>query len=293
MPGSVFLWCPAYTLPPSQLDSTLHAAEGFCRAIGGHLTPAPDLDLHAGNGAWQGDRARSTTFRLALGHDVLLAARGGYGCLDLLSDLAAHSGPLPRLIGYSDLTVLHAAWAVLGAGESYYGFMPGVPHGERAVRTLIAHWHGQGQELDARCCPEVRPLRSGEAHGPLFASCLRVLAGLVGTPWMPSLRGRILALEDLDERPYQVDRDFQQLHLAGCLDGVVALVTNAFPAELPAGYQGPSAQQIITRWAERLELPAIMALPFGHHPDPLALPCGRRASLSVTADDWHFEIAAR
>lgn len=293
MPWSVFLWCPAYTLPGKRLASTLQAAREFCTAIGGDLAPAPDLGLDAGIGAWPPISARSATFRQALRHDVLLAARGGYGCLDLLAALRGHGGPLPWLIGYSDLTVLHAAWAVLGAPESLYGFMPGVPHGDRALASVIAHWHGERQELDAQACPEVQPLRAGQAQGRLFAGCLRVLVGLVGTPWMPSLHGRILALEDIDERPYRLDRDLQQLHLAGCLEGVAGLVTNAFPADLPPGYQGPTAQQIISTWADRLHIPAIMSLPFGHHPDPLTLPCGRPATLTVTSDTWHLDIAAR
>ena len=269
------------------------AARALVAAVAGALTISPDFSAWPGHGAWLPAGHRQATFRQALTHDLLLAARGGYGCLDLLDEIARHSGPLPGLIGYSDLTVLHAAWAVRGGPETLYGFMPGVPHGHRASTSAITLALGRSQHWDQRQLPEVRSVRPGLAHGPLFAGCLRVLTGLVGTPWMPDLRGRILAIEDLDERPYRIDRDLRQLELAGCLAGVVGLVTNAFPATLPDEYHGPSNADIITAWAERLGVPAIIDLPFGHHQDPLTLACGRPTTLRVDADGWSLDLIAR
>jgi muramoyltetrapeptide carboxypeptidase len=293
MPPSVFLWCPAYTLPPHRLEPARQAAGAFAEAIGASLIPAADLGEWAGIGAWPPAESRRATFQEALRHQVLLAARGGYGCLDLLETLSAHAGPLPLLIGYSDLTILHAAWSVRGAQESLYGFMPGVPHGPRSLASTITLWRGDGLRLLNAAYPDVMPLRSGTATGPLVVGCLRVLTGLVGTPWMPDLRGRILAIEDIDERAYRIDRDLQQLHLAGCLAGVVGLVANHFPAEEPEGYQGPSVRAVLCAWAERLKIPAIMALPFGHHADPVTLPWGRRATVRVDDLGWSLEIAPR
>lgn len=293
MPPSVVLWCPAYPMPPAKQEPALTAARAFVAAIGGELRVSKDFSAWLGEAAWAPPTQRQASFRLALTDDLLLAGRGGYGCLDLLDVVAAHAGPLPGLIGYSDLTVLHAAWTVRGGPETLYGFMPGVPHGDRAVASAIAGWQGHGQGWDGGLLPEVRAVRQGVAQGQLFAGCLRVLAGLVGTKWMPDLRGRVLAIEDIDERPYRIDRDLRQLHLAGCLDGVVGLITNAFPAALPPGYQGPSSSDIIGAWAERLGIPALVGLPFGHHADPLTLPCGRSTSLSVDKTGWRLDIAPR
>lgn len=286
------LWCPAYPLPPNRLEAALAAAAAFARGIACDLAVSQDLPPWSGDGAWPPARQRQAAFRRALGHDLLLAGRGGYGCLDLLDEVAGHDGPLPRLVGYSDLTVLHAAWAVRGGPESFYGFMPGVAHGDRALASAIALTLGHGQTWDAATCAEVRVVRQGMARGPLFAGCLRVLAGLVGTRWMPDLRGRVLALEDIDERPYRIDRDLRQLQLAGCLDGIVGLVTNAFPATLPEGYRGPSSADIVHEWAARLAVPTLINLPFGHHADPLTLACGRMTTMRVGQDGWSLEQAA-
>jgi muramoyltetrapeptide carboxypeptidase len=293
MPGPVVMWCPAYPLPPTHRQPALTAAADFAEALGASLETLDDLDGWTGEGAWPAAEQRQATFRNALRGSLLVAARGGYGCLDLLDEVAAHQGPLPGLVGYSDLTVLHAAWSVRGGPETCYGFMPGVPHGPRASATAVNLCRGLGHIWNPTLVPDVQPIHPGNARGPLFAGCLRVLVGLVGTRFMPDLRGRLLAIEDIDERPYRIDRDLHQLQLAGQLSGITGLITNAFPCALPERYQGPTASEIIRGWAQRLGIPAIVGLPFGHHADPLALPCGRSATLQVTSSDWSLVIAPR
>ena len=148
MPPSVVLWCPAYPLPPARQEPALAAARSLVSALDGKLSVLPDFTVWLGEGVWCPAAQRQATFRQALSADLLLAGRGGYGCLDLLDEVAAHSGPLPGLIGYSDLTVLHAAWSVRGGPETLYGFMPGVPHGLRALSSTISLYQGAGQRWD-------------------------------------------------------------------------------------------------------------------------------------------------
>lgn len=288
-----WLWCPAYPLADASAQvACLTAAERFTSALGLTLMASPLLDRHPGLGSWlpaaqrQADLAEGIA---AIGGSTerdgwLIAARGGYGCLDLLATLPP--GPLPRLIGYSDLTALHAAWHVRGARGGLYGLMPGVRHGTRALESAIALARGEAHTFAAMA--NTQPLRPGTADGPLFAGCLRVLAGLAGTPWMPNLRGHILALEDIDERPYRIDRDLHQLHACGALTGVIGLVFGAFPVAVDPRYAGPSAIDICRTWAERLNVPAIFGVPFGHDADPLTLAQSCPTQLRVTADDWHM-----
>ena len=293
MPSSIYLWSPAYPLRSAdQVVSATAAAQLFATAMGATLTVDEHLADLGAVGVWPSVTKRIPGLRTALSHDFLLAARGGYGCLDLLNHLPP-TNPLPYLIGYSDVTVLHAAWRVLGATESLYGFMPGVPHGERAMTTAIQCASGLGLHCEQTNYPSVSVVQEGQGSGPLFVACLSVLVGLIGTPWMPNLRGCILAIEDIDERPYRLDRALWQLHASGCLEGVVGLITNSFPATNPADYAGPSAEMMVTKWAQQLKIPAIIGFPFGHHPDPLALPCGRACQLQVTNSTWSVAISAR
>lgn len=285
------MWCPAYPLADAAaLERARSGAGGLARRCGWTLTESPLLQRHIGVGAWLPAAERRADLAALFDHDVLIAGRGGYGCLDLLDVLPTGHARPPLLIGYSDLTVLHAAWRVRGWGETLYGFMPGISAGERSLSTTATFVNGQALEFGPSSTDATTVVRTGHAEGLLFAGCLRVLAGLVGTPWMPDLTGCILAVEDIDERPYRVDRDLRQLELAGCLADIRGLVTNAFPATSPSGYAGPSATDVVRSVADRLGIPALVGLPFGHHADPLTLPCGRMATLDCQPDTWRLGL---
>ncbi len=290
---TAYLWCPAYALADqAQVERTRASAQRFAAAIGHSLIESPSLPRCGVIGSWPAPTERLAELEQALTHDLILAARGGYGCVDLVGALLDPARRLPRLVGYSDLTVLHACWSVRGGPETYYGFMPAAPCGERALSTAAALVRGEGLGLSAAGYPEATPVRAGEATGPLVPACLRVLASVCGTPAMPALAGTILALEDIDERPYRVDRDLAQLQLAGALDGVRALVFGTLRFQAPAGYAGPSALEICRRWGDRLGVPTLYGLPFGHEPDPVTLPWGRPATIGIGGADWRLDIAA-
>ena len=309
---SAYVWCPAYPLHTAvQLAIARERTRALAERCGLAVEESPLLRRLAPPGAWFDAAERCADLRAGLERDVLLAARGGYGCVDLLETLG-QAVRLPVLVGFSDLTVLHCWWrrrgqersdqpawvaerGSAGAAQpaglalppaSVYGFMPGVPAGPRALASAAALLNGEPLAIDAASCPAAAVLRTGEASGPLVPACLRVLAALVGTPGMPSLTGSILALEDVDERPYQMERDLAQLWAGGCLAGVAGLVLGAFPSATPPGYGGPSACDVLARWADRLGVPAVAGLPFGHDPDPLALPCSRAVILRAEQGSW-------
>ncbi len=286
-----YLWCPAYPLPTASAAAEARAAAArFSQALGLTLTLSPLLGRHPGPGAWLPATERQADLRQGRGHQWLIAARGGYGCVDLLDSWRECSvgNGTTRIVGYSDLTILHAAQAVLGAPGGLYGFMPGVPHGQRALDSAIAL--ARGDEVTVADLPGTQVLQAGSAEGPLFAGCLRVLTGLCGTPWMPRFTGCILALEDIDERPYRIDRDLHQLHASGALNGLAGLVFGTFPAELAAAYAGPSTIAICSAWATRLGVPAVFGLPIGHDPDPLTLGLGRLTRLVAGGADDRWSL---
>ncbi len=281
------LCCPAYPLADrQQFDRALAAAGRLGGRAGFTVAQAPGLGEFApGRGAQRPVAARRVDFLAALDHDLLLAARGGSGCTDLVPDALA-AGRLPRLVGYSDLTVLHACWLKRGRRDGVYGCMPAVPHGERACATTATLLRGEILQLGRNEASAAEVLRPGRAGGPLIAACLRILAALVGTPALPRLDGGILALEDIDERPYQIDRALWQLHASGALGGITGLVFGCFPWEKPAEDAGPSVRDICRAWADRLRVPALAGLPFGHDTDPIALPCGGGAVLECAGSGW-------
>ncbi len=293
---TLYACCPSYALRgPSEKAGNLAAARGLARRMGWRVVASPLLDRYPGAGAWIESGAREADIGRALRHDVVWACRGGYGAVHLTGAvLAAQPRKRPLLIGYSDATVLHTLWWTRRWGEGYYGALPADLARTRAGTSLLALLRG-GALARAPCTDaSVRVLRAGEAEGPCFAACVSVLAGLCGTPAQPDLAGAVLAVEDIEESPYRVDFALAQLQASGALRGVRALVGGAFPHKQPDDYQGPTVDEILAGWGERLGVPVLARLPFGHMHDGLFLPVGRAVRLRAGADgSWELAFRPR
>jgi muramoyltetrapeptide carboxypeptidase len=223
------------------------------------------------------------------GVDVLLAARGGYGALRALPLL-----PWARLrewggwlVGFSDVTALHAAAAVHGLPASLHGPMGTTlaRHEASAVR-LLALLRGEAPRRLFRVPPS-RVVRPGVAHGVAAGGNLAVLTSLAGTPFAPDLGGAVVFLEDVGEAGYRLDRLLTQLRLSSRLDSVKALIVGRL-ARCARGEPGWRE-----RWRRLLDEAAppgavvVEGLPFGHGATNLAFPLG----VEVTVDTRRGEVS--
>lgn len=194
--------------------------------------------------------------------DAIVCARGGYGATRLLPDLdpdtIASANKL--LVGFSDITALHALWARAGV-RSIHG--PMVASIARAGQPLIDEWFRTLEGRDADESWEVETLVPGSAEGRLFGGNLAVLAALVGTPFAPPLDGCLLFLEDVGERPYRVDRALTSLHQAGWLERCAGFVIGAFTEGDP-GPDGISTEDVIRERLVPLGVPVVTGFPAGH-----------------------------
>lgn len=210
---------------------------------------------------------------------AIWCARGGYGVTRLLPRLRRlQREQLPLVIGFSDITALHA-WTFSRNTASVHGpviTQIGDLDGESVERLMALL---QGQEL----APLVglSELRGGAARGRLFGGNLEVLSRLVGTAHMPSLDGTIVFLEEVGERPYRIDRALTQLLDAGAFDGVRGFVIgDLVRCEEPSG-QGPTAEQVLVERLQSLGVPIAAGAPIGHGARNWAMPIGSEAELSV------------
>ena len=209
--------------------------------------------------------------------DGIVCARGGYGMTRLLPKLdpacLRKAGPL--LVGFSDITALHAFFARAGLG-SVHGAM-GAALG-RMSPARLERWFDAVEGRPVSSHRGLSTIASGVAEGPLVGGNLSVLAALVGTPFEPPLDGTILVLEDVGEAPYRLDRMLTTLAQAGWFRRVAGVVLGSFT------HCGPGARGAPTAWtlAERLRdigKPVASGLQVGHHEDDLELPLGRCARL--------------
>jgi muramoyltetrapeptide carboxypeptidase len=214
---------------------------------------------------------------------AIVAARGGYGSVELLPWLRA--GDIRRfaklLVGYSDVTALltfvttHCGVVAVHGPCVAAGLHLG-PAGYDAstfVRTMTSV-----EPLGVLPAPGLETLAAGEASGLLLGGNLTQLAASMGTPFaFEPPRGCVLFLEDVGERPYRVDRLLTQLRFAGVLDRAAAVVFGEFPGCDEAD-SSATARDAALRGLGGFRGPVLWGLPAGHTAGPaLTLPLGVRA----------------
>ncbi len=294
--STLYVTCPAYALRgPLDRQSHIDQARWLAQAMGWQLVLSPLLERHLGAGAWLPLAERAADLRTALRHDAVWACRGGYGSIELVETvLKARQRQGPLLIGYSDITALHAAFAVRGWQRRIYGSIP-LPSRQagRAGTSLVAALRGEALQRSAAIDAGARVLSTGRARGRLFPACLSVLASVVGTPAQPDLHGCVLALEDIKVQPFLMATHLNQLHLSGALRGVRALLGGTFTHLEEHDYQGPTPDEVLVEWGARLRVPVISRLPFGHLDDGLALPSDRTVVVEAGRNgSWTIAIQA-
>lgn len=217
---------------------------------------------------------------------ILAAVRGGYGSNYLLPNLdlkLIQQNPKP-FFAYSDLTgpQLHlldriglpAFHGPMIAADFYLEdgvHMPSL----RAALTGQPYSLGAGEGL--------RTLKPGTATGTLYGGCLSIIVSLLGTPWEPQTEGKLLFLEDVGAKPYQIDRMLWQLRVAGKLDGVTGIVFGEMLDCTSPGAEPDLLDQVILRFFADFPGPIAIGLRSGHvSRSNVTLTLGVPAQLDVT-----------
>ncbi len=230
------------------------------------------------------DAARLADLHAALADPevaALHAVRGGYGCMRILDGVDA--GLVRRnpklLIGYSDLTALHALWAREGLPSLHAPMSDMLLPGREADQQALFESLGQGFRAGQVLAPPLDPdsLRvPGTARGRLVGGNLSLVAALVGTPWAWRAEGAILFLEDVNEELYRVDRLLTQLRLAGLFDAVAGFLLGSFT-------EATSPQPLLREMLAPLGKPVLGGWPTGHGTPNRPLPLGVEVELDATA----------
>jgi len=269
---------------PLRGDADLARAIDNVRSFG--WEPVVGANALARDGYFAGsDEQRAGDLNQALRDDSIDAVwclRGGYGTMRILEAIdydALARRPRP-VIGYSDITALHSAFAMRSEIVTYHGPTACAvlsPFSRESLVCALVHGGDScGVALDARV------LREGSAHGVLAGGNLALLSALAGTRFAPRLTDAILVLEDIGEAVYRVDRMMRQLLLSGLLDGVSAIVFGACtncPEESDDGAR--RLDDVIAEVAQALGVPAIVGAPVGHIDDQWTLPLGAPAFLDT------------
>lgn len=282
-PGDrVAVVAPASPLPRDEFD------RGVAELARLGYTPVYDSSVFARDGYLAGSAdVRATSF-LRYWNDpsvrALVAARGGFGSVHLLPYLAeAPRNAAPKLfIGYSDTTTI-LSWLTCQQGiAALHGPMldgrlarGADGYDEASFRALVR----DGRDLVL--APDgVSVLKGGEASGPLYGGTMTQLAASLGTPYaFDPPEGCLLFLEDVNERPYRLDRLLTQLGLSGILGRARGLIFGEMRGcDEPDGQV--TARHVLGRFAAAVPGPVILGFPSGHTSGPCwTLPLGVRVRL--------------
>ncbi len=218
--------------------------------------------------------------------NAILCARGGYGAMRLLSQIdwdliRCH----PKiLIGFSDLTAYHIAAYQQAGLVGFYGPMltSNLIHDEpKSWSEMLALVCGPQiphalQNWDHYCC-----FNTGIIEAPLTGGNLSLLTALCGTPYQPKTQGHILFIEDWHEQHYTLDRQFQQLRLAGILQQAAGILLCDFSEISPEPDQ--TLNQLLRDLTRDLGIPIGFGFSVGHGAQTATLPYGIQARFDASA----------
>jgi muramoyltetrapeptide carboxypeptidase len=133
-------------------------------------------------------------------------------------------------------------------------------------------------------------LRPGIGTGRLIGGCLSLVVATVGTPYEIDTSNSILVLEDVDTKPYQVDRMLTQLKQSGKFDSVRGVIFGEMLNCLQNAGQGYTLEEVLLDVLEDTTFPILYGFPTGHTSRPnVMVPFGVEAQLKLD-DAPKFEL---
>jgi len=228
---------------------------------------------------------------------AIVCARGGYGSNYLLTELnpAKIAGHPKIFLGYSDITTLLTCFCDAARFVTFHGPMvtkdfanqDGVDLASwQSALTGIASW-----EVTSGADSGMEGLADGNAEGLLYGGCLSILVESLGTPHEIRTNGTLLFLEDVNAKPFQIDRMLMHLKLAGKLTGVKGIVFGEMLDCVQSKDQLYTLQEVILRTVGDLGIPVAYGLRSGHVTRKnITLPFGVRASLRVNGGKATLKI---
>ena len=225
---------------------------------------------------------------------AVLCARGGYGANYLLPelDLCKITAQRKIFIGYSDVTCLLTLFTDAGL-VTFHGPMAAKDWLHEGGVDLPS-WQlalSQSAAWDVPLNSEATSLVEGKAEGTLYGGCLSILVASLGTPYEIKTAGKILFMEDVAAKPYQIDRMLMQLKLGGYLDEVRGMIFGEMLDCVQSPTQDYTLQEVIMRIVGDLGVPVAFGVKSGHvSGSNITLPFGVRAKLTTRDSKPSLEI---
>ncbi len=216
---------------------------------------------------------------------IIWSARGGYGSNHLLPFLKEFKKKIKIsgskiIIGSSDVSYL--LWSLLDIPEFT------ILYGPMVYSSIAEGKFNESQLMELLCSSEKKLkikadiLIEGKCEGLLTGGCMSNLVSLIGTPFFPELKNRVLLLEDLNERPYKLDRMLWQLKNHGIFSSVSAIVLGEFPGCFTDSNEKDEFYSSLRKYLAPYKIPVLINLPLGHSENIQTVPLGVNVQIDTS-----------
>lgn len=234
---------------------------------------------------------------LSADSQAVWSLRGGYGSQRLLPYLdQIKAAPKRRkvFIGLSDATVLHDwihhHWRQPTLHFSVLSKMQQTSANSKKMFQQLFLGAAKYQKFSR--LKLIHSPRSLEKKKKIISSVtggnLTMIQSSIGTPWNFSRKNKILFLEDVNEKPYQIHRALWQMRQSGVFQGVRALIFGKWEKAIDKEVK----TQVLAPFARQCAFPVFLDLPCGHHAENLPLPLGAKAELAVEKDRGFLKVSS-
>lgn len=219
---------------------------------------------------------------------AIFCMKGGWGCARILDKLnydAIKNNP-KVLIGFSDITSLLIAINSKTGLVTFHG-----PVGNSGwndftvdfVKRILFEKEKVMYTYPEDDTDKHYTITEGKAEGILVGGNLTVLAGIIGSDYLPDWKNKILFLEETGEEPYQIDRMLTQLKLAGVLKNISGFVFGkCVKCEAEEPEKAFTLQQVLEQQIKPLGIPAFYGAMIGHIANKYTVPVGINAEIDAS-----------
>ncbi|GBD89758.1 putative murein peptide carboxypeptidase [bacterium BMS3Abin04] len=229
---------------------------------------------------------------------AIFCVRGGYGAgrlLDKINYSLIRKNP-KIFVGFSDITTLQMAFLKKAGLVTFAGPMVAVNFTEEIDEyTEEIFWKTitSNKKIGKLFNPQNEKfyvLKKGRGEGKIIGGNLAAFDSLLGTDFVPAMKGATLLLEEIGEQPYKIDRMFNHLRLAKVFEHISGIILGRFIdcKETDEDKKSQTLNDVILDYFEDLNIPVIYNVQHGHTKQIMTIPFG--VNCKVNASRGFIEI---
>ena len=289
---TIGLVCPAGAIPIEKVQNCIETLEKWGYSV--KLGKTVGAKSHSFSGT---DTERALDLQAMLDDQnikVILCARGGYGMSRIIDqiDFSKFNAHPKWLVGFSDITVLHAALqkqncmsihgpmaAAFNKGEAGLAYINSLRH---CLEGQASHYKANSHAFN----------KLGVVQAPIIGGNLCMMAHLVGSKNQMDAARKIIFLEEVAEHHYNIDRLMIQCKNAGFFDHCKGVIVGSFTdLKDNASDFGATANEIVAQHLQHLSIPICFDFPLGHGLENFAIKQGQDYLLEVHAQEVDLKEA--